>query len=380
MKKISLVLTVALSACFTFSLFTSCQHTSTDSNHNKDIIVKKSRYEKPINQNGQFNVPYRSLNTSKVITRFGFGSCNDQTQDQPLWKKISAKNLDLFIMMGDNIYASRPEHKPIFDQYVRLNRNKDYAELREKVPFLATWDDHDYGQNDGGFDNPEKKEALRVFRNYWSYTKNIIPADQDGVYHSRIIGEKKQRVQVILLDTRSSRSELLPSTEAEQKMQPPRLYVQNTQPEARILSDAQWSWLKAELQKPAELRLIVSSIQFIPTDHGFEKWNNFPAEREKMIQLLEKNKIKNVIFLSGDRHLSSLAKMKTKQGDIFEMTASGLNRPSRATEPELDQFYVVPTFLKINFGLAEINWPAKQITLSIVDENDQQPITQTIKF
>ena len=35
------------------------------------------------------SIPYRSLDTSKKITTFGFGSCNDQTLDQPLlWNLV----------------------------------------------------------------------------------------------------------------------------------------------------------------------------------------------------------------------------------------------------------------------------------------------------
>lgn len=387
--------------------------------------VKKFRYERPkeiARKESLLNIPYRTIDNSKSITTFGFGSCNDQTKEQPLWKLIKAHNPQLFIMMGDNVYASKPENRPIMDQYVKLNENKDYLDLREAVPFMATWDDHDYGQADGGIDNPHKQEARKTFRQYWTYLKNIIPKDQEAIYHSRIVGEKnKKRVQFIILDTRYDRSPLakpvdpapvmipavpqLPSTPllksgntAELKEDPtappvpvpvkappppptPKMYGLNEDPKARILSDEQWKWLEAELKKPAELRIIVSSIQIIADDHGFEKWGNFPLERKKFLDLLNKNNIRNAVVLSGDRHLASIAKIQlNKKTELYDITSSALNKPSPAKEPEVDQTYVGPSYLGINFGLATIDWSKRQLEIQIIDEDDKAQLSQTIKF
>ncbi len=369
MKKITiLLLSIALYNCQT-----------TPEIKDASVTVVKQKYSRP-EQPYQLNIPYRRLDTEKVVTKFGFGSCNDQNKPQPLWKKINDKQFDLFLMMGDNVYASSPADKPIIDQYIKLNSNKDYQDLREKTPFLATWDDHDFGQNDGGFDNPEKLEAQKLFVNYWSYTKNNIPPTQNGIYNSQILGNKKQRVQFIMLDTRFDRSALIKNENPDPASKIPRLYLPDTSEKSHIFSSEQWKWLEAELKKPAELRFIISSIQFIANDHAFEKWGNFPLEQQKMIQLLEKNKLKNVIFLSGDRHLSAIAKQKIKTGDLFDVTSSGLNRPSRATEPEIDQLYNAPSYLKINFGQAEIDWAKKHVVISIIGEDGSAPLTQTIGF
>lgn len=333
----------------------------------------------------QLLIPYRSLDTSASVETIGFGSCNDQTKAQPLWGLIQKNNPELFIMMGDNVYASRPENKPILNQYIKLNENEDYKKLREKTPFLAIWDDHDYGQNDGGADNPEKEEARNIFLNYWGYLKPTLPKNQKALYHSRLIGSGKKRVQIILLDTRWDRSALLKnpeySPEAPQTNVFPKIYLPQTDPKAQMLSAEQWAWFESELKKPAELRLIISSIQVIANDNYFEKWGNFPSEREKFFKLLEKNKIKNAVILSGDRHLSAIAqydlKNKTK---IYEITSSGLNKPSRNKEPEVDTTYIKPSFLAINFGLAKIDWAKKEVLFQIIDEKNTAQLEQVFKF
>lgn len=332
----------------------------------------------------QLNIPYRSLDANKEISLIGLGSCADQNLPEPIWSTVQKSNPELFIMMGDNIYASRKDDKPIIDQYIKMNKISDYKQLRETIPFLATWDDHDYGQNDGGVDNPEKEEARRVFLNYWSYLKPTLPTDQKGIYHSRIIGSKNRKVQVILLDTRWDRTALNknPDYNAETNTeQPPKIFLPTTDNGARILSEAQWKWLDQQLAKPAQLRLIVSSIQLIPNDHYFEKWGNFPKERERFFNLLKKHKAKNTVILSGDRHLSAIAKEEVQGlGTVFEVTASSLNKASRALVPEQDQSYVASSFLKPNFGLLAIDWSKKTLTAKIVDDENKPQMEQTIKF
>lgn len=365
-------------------IYTSACTTSNKSEDDPPLMGQKHVLPQT-SKAASFNVPYRSLDTSKKVTQFGFGSCNDQTQEQPLWKNILNQNPELFVMLGDNVYASTPETKPIYDQYLKLNENEDYKKVREAIPFLATWDDHDYGQNDGGADNPEKEEARKVFLNYWGYLRQTHSKNQQAIYHSRIIGSKNQRVQFILLDTRTDRSALVKNPDynpqAEVQSGPPKIYLPTDDTKTQILSQDQWKWLEQELQKPAELRILISSIQLIPNDHYFEKWGNFPHERQKFFDLLKKLKTKNLVILSGDRHLSAISKYEIQKNQtIYEITASGLNRPSRNKEPEVDSTYTSPSFLKINYGLAQIDWTQKQVTFEIRDTEDKVQLSQTVLF
>jgi alkaline phosphatase D len=331
----------------------------------------------------KLNIPYRSLDTSKSIDTFGFGSCNHQDQPQPLWALIDKNNPQLFIMMGDNVYASTKETKPIVDQYLKLNTNQDYRALRERIPFLAIWDDHDYGQNDGGFSNPEKDDARMVFLNYWGYLKQTLPKKQKALYHSRIIGKAPKRVQIILLDTRWDRSDLVknPNYNPDDQSQPPKPYLPTTDKSSRILSEDQWKWLEDEIKKPAELKILVSSIQVLADGHSFEKWGNFPHEKERLLRLIKNNKSKNLIIFSGDRHMAALSKISLgPKNDLFEITGSALNRPSRLVTPEIDPVYVGTNVPTINFGLGKINWKNRKVTLEIHDADDKIQISQDVKF
>lgn len=303
-------------------------------------------------------IPSRGIDYSKELDTIAFGSCAMQTQPQPIWTTISKNSPELFLAMGDNIYASLPHEKPIASQYKILDQIPEYRKIRSEVPFLATWDDHDFGERDGGADFTGKQSSQMDFMNYWTYMKNSIPLEQAGIYHAKMIGPKKKTVQVIMLDTRYHRSPLLEKEGNEGKAYD---YLPS---EGTILGETQWQWLEAQLQRPADLRLIVSSIQLIANDPKFEKWGNFPHERERFFSLLKKYKIRNAIVLSGDRHIASIAKKDIKGlGPLYEVTASSLNRPSRYTDA--DSHYIGNTYSQENFGLAHIDWKKRQVKLEV---------------
>ncbi len=369
-----------------FAFFSSCQHKTTPVEA-ASAVPLKPKYVRVEDKSKEslLSIPYRSLDTSKTITSFGFGSCNDQSLEQPLWKNIINRNFDLFLMTGDNIYTSKKDSKTFTDHYISLNQNSDYKKLRELTPFLATWDDYDFGQNDGGVDNPDKVLAKTSFMNYWIYLKQILPKNQKAIYHSRILGTKKERVQFIMLDTRWDRSPLVKNPEFNPESQipsiPPKFYLPTSDKTTQLLGEDQWVWLESELKKPAELRILVSSIQFIANDHYFEKWGNFPHERERFLKILKTNKIKNLVIISGDRHLAAISKIERgSDGILYDITSSALNRPSRNTEPEIDLAYTAPSFLKINYGSAQIDWSRKKVTFSVLDVDDKVQLSQDVSF
>lgn len=349
MKKIALILLFLLPACSTIQ----SPPTSTTP------PVAKVSSEAPKVTKYLSDLPFRGLNTGATLTTIAFGSCANQDQPQPIWKTIEGNNPELFLFMGDNVYASNPTQRPRAEQYRKLDLIPEFRSLREKVPFLVTWDDHDFGLKDGGASWSEKDAAQEDLMNFWSYTRAALPMNQKGIYHSKIIGSKKQRVQIIMLDTRYFRSELLDRPGLEGKA-----YNFLPNEKGTVLGEAQWSWLEKELKKPAELRIVVSSYQLIPNDPTFEKWGNFPKERQRFFDLIKKTKAKNVVIFSGDRHIGSISKMPLKgYGDLVEITASALNRPTNFSDA--DQFYVGNFYNKENFGLAHIDWARKKMNVEL---------------
>lgn len=105
----------------------------------------------------------------------------------------------------------------------------------------------------------------------------------------------------------------------------------SSDPDATILGEDQWVWLAEQLLQPADLRLIVSSIQVLPTEQCFEKWANFPAERERLLRVIAESQAQGVVLLSGDRHSSEISVINRQDigYPLYEITSSGLNNALR---------------------------------------------------
>ncbi|MCZ6604386.1 MAG: alkaline phosphatase D family protein, partial [Alphaproteobacteria bacterium] len=255
-----------------------------------------------------------------VLTRIAFGSCADEEFAQPIWKAIAAADPDIFLFMGDNIYVDQLDGEfvenvtpqMISDAYELMARHPDYSPFRSAVPILAAWDDHDFGKNDGGWEFEFKTQSKEMMLDFFGVAADAAVRGRDGLYHATTFGPQGRRVQIIMLDTRWFRSPLTPTDEwgAPGKER----YVVSTATEQIILGEAQWAWLDARLREPADLRLLVSSIQVISEGHGWELWRNLPAERQRFFELLRQTKVENLVLLSGDRHVGGLYRLEGQTG------------------------------------------------------------------
>jgi len=183
------------------------------------------------------------------------------------------------------------------------------------------------------------------------------------------MGPEGKRLQFIMLDTRTFRSELPQVKEGKRKV-----YVPQSGPEATMLGKEQWTWLEAELKKTAELRLIVSSIQILATAHRFEKWANMPDERTRFIKLLKDTNPGPTILLSGDRHLAEVSKMSSKEStlpfDLYEMTSSGMTHAYAPDDP--GPLRLPGTFTReTNYGLLDINWGKKAPSVTLIIQSKE---------
>ena len=305
---------------------------------------------------------------SPPLTRIAFGSCADQDKPQPIWDAILAYHPDLFIFTGDNVYGdfNTEDAANLKRAYALAREIAGYNRLRESVNHLAVWDDHDYGINDGGGDFPHKAVSKDLFLDFWKVPEGDIRRTREGIYDSHIIGPPGMRVQVILLDVRWFRSPLKPS---DQRGAPGKeRYLPDPDPAKTMLGDAQWAWLAGELRKPAELRLLVSSTQVLAEGHGWERWGNFPRERDRLIATIRDSGARGVVLLSGDRHVGALYR-ETPPGmpPLYEVTSSGLNMVYwAANEPGPNRLGAL--YPAANFGVVDIDWWERRVTLALRDE------------
>jgi len=294
-----------------------------------------------------------------VIT---FGSCSRQDAGEQLWKEVIAQNPSLWIWLGDNIYGDSHDMVVLQQKYELQKAQPDYQQLIKTCPIIGTWDDHDYGVNDGGRAYARKKESQQLLLDFLDVPAGNPRRARAGAYSSYVVGQGDRQVKVILLDTRFFRDTVY-------KLSPPEVgYKPNTT--GTILGEEQWKWLEKELKNsPAAFHIIGSSIQVISSEHPYEKWANFPSERERLFQLLVKLQPKNVLFVSGDRHIGEVSKT-TVPGlpyQLYDFTSSGLTHTWQTAREEKNQFRVGQLIVEKNYGLIRINWnnvlPAMQLEL-----------------
>ena len=303
-----------------------------------------------------------------LVSHIAFGSCID-TPEHPMLDRALTLPMNVFLLMGDNIYADTQDMAVMRAKYDALKASTFFRELRRKVPVLATWDDHDFGANDAGADYPKRREAQAEFLRWLDEPADSPRRQREGVYDARVFGPPGKRVQVILLDTRYFRSPLQRVPRAEQKAIGG-VYVPNPDRSTTMLGEAQWRWLEAQLKVPAELRLIVSSIQFVSEFSGAEAWANLPHEKQRMLDLLRATQASGVLFLSGDRHWCELSRMEGPGYPLYDLTASALTQKHPRGTPSENRYRALPTtYHDVNVGHLHIDWSASDpaLTLKIID-------------
>lgn len=312
-------------------------------------------------------------------TRILFLSCIDPDFPQPLWKEVNEAGADIVLLIGDNIYADSGDPQILKRNYDSLNAQPGFQQLKKSTPISGIWDDHDYGINDGGREFEGKHAAQKAFLDFFEVPDNSPRRQQEGVYHSLMLGEENKRVQIILLDTRYFRSPLNMNSWIWYYID---RYDPSTDEEQAMLGEAQWAWLEQELQKPAELRIMVSSIQFAANNHGFERWEELPKEQQRMYDLLKKTQAKGVIFISGDRHLSEFMKINTKDSGLnyplYDFTSSSFNHSISNKFLSATERQIGEAIFEDNFGIIDIQWLDEPIIEVKLQGADEKPYLEKI--
>ena len=248
----------------------------------------------------------------------------------------------------------------------------EFSRLRENVPTMAVWDDHDYGINDGWSDFELKEETQELYLDFFGEPGDSWRRSTPGIYDSRIFGPDGRRVQVVLLDVRYFRSAPQPDTRSAEEKKAANTsgrYLPSDDPEATVIGADQWAWLEDQLQEPAELRLLVSGYPIVATETGRDAWGNFPLERQRLFDLIGETGANGVIFLSGDVHFAEISRSDEGPYPMIDFTSSPLAARSRGNDALANSRRISDTYAEHNFGLVEIAWdaePAPIVTLGVI--------------
>ena len=306
-----------------------------------------------------FDVPVKIL----------FGSCLHQDKPQPIWQSMNQEQADLFVLLGDNVYGDTEDMAELKAKYAKQWSTSGMQTMLANTPTIGIWDDHDFGENDAGAKYPQKEASRHIMLDYFNVPKDSLRRTRtDGIYTSHMLTQTHTKVQIILPDLRWNRSPLESVgqlkyffSKAPNNLGP---YLPSKDKSTTMLGETQWQWLEQQLQQPADIRILATSLQFLPEFSGWESWANFPHERKRFLALLDKYQINNLVIVSGDTHWSELSKITRKNShELWEMTASGLTEEWKAVSP--NKHRVGESYAKANYGVIELS--GRQLTMSIKD-------------
>jgi len=324
-----------------------------------------------------------SCKQESAVTKIAFGSCGWQDEPQPVLDLAAEQKPDAFIFLGDNIYGDTENMDTLQAKYNRWGAKDEYKKLDSSTKIFATWDDHDFGWNDAGKWYPYKKESKEIFLKFFKEPAESDRRKHDGIYHTEYLKSGDKTIQVILLDVRTFRNNLLLYDTAAKLPRENYFYrpdyIPHTSTDSTLLGAEQWNWLEGELAKPADLRLVCSGSQFSIEYNGYEAWANFPHEQKRMLELIKKTKANGVIFLTGDVHYAEISKLQ-EQGlyPIYDVTSSGIT--STWDFATLNKNRIEGPVMDNHFGLLTIEWQTDPvIKMEIIDKYRNNRIEYTIK-
>jgi alkaline phosphatase D len=296
------------------------------------------------------------LHANSKAYRIAFGSCHNTTERLDIWQPINQLRPNIWIWGGDIIYADSPNTNIHQSKYNELLSLPPYQLLMSYAKVIGVWDDHDYGGDNVGIEYPAKRASQKMLLDFLKEPATSPRRKQQGIYTSYDYIINDFRIKIILLDVRYFRAP--PHTDSD------------------ILGSEQWHWLRKTIKSKntsqANMVIVVSGSQVIPSEHEFEKWSDYPQSRSKLLNMLHKLSTKYKIILSGDRHHAEISKstLARSNSTIYELTSSGLTHAHLYRTKEKNSSRISDLFTERNFGLIEVaidKQESKSITLNIFD-------------
>jgi alkaline phosphatase D len=274
--------------------------------------------------------------------KLGIASCaNFEHGYFSAYRHLAAEQPDLMIFLGDYIYEKAHNGDVLRRhsdgvaaktlaqyrrRYAQYRLDPDLQALHAAVPSLVTWDDHEV-QNDYAGDWSETFDDPAVFRQrraaaYQAFYEHmpLRPAlsQQHGadmrIYDRTSFGSL---LQLHLLDGRQYRSREACYAKPDHgggHLETDRSCAELRQSDRSMLGAVQEDWLYDGLAtSPANWNLIAQDVLMAPfrealpaPEHGFssatDRWDGYPANRNRLLQHLYQARPGNPVVLSGDIH------------------------------------------------------------------------------
>jgi hypothetical protein len=222
----------------------------------------------------------------KGVTTTAFISCANASTE-PVWQRIGTLDVDQVVFGGDTPYIDVADLPTIRQKHRSFLETASLQALIRRTPIAATWDDHDFGLNNGnGVSAADRKEKTRQgFVEYRAHDQ--YGTGNAGIYHS----VKTGAMEIFLLDPRWWSQTMASPVDPSKKT---------------CFGPEQWAWLQQALEKSKAPFKILTMGQVWQDKKNAENDDMFTYlhERDALFDFIRSKKIPGVILVGGDIHLS----------------------------------------------------------------------------
>ena len=258
------------------------------------------------------------------------------------------KDAKFMVWLGDNNYLRDVDFQSrsgIYHRYTHSRAVEELQPLLAKMHHYAIWDDHDYGPNNSDRTYGHKDKTREAFEDFWA-NPNYGVMGLEGITGNFTWND----CEFFLMDNR--------------------WYRTPQSAEGSILGDKQLTWLIDALRTSnASIKFICIGGQVVNDFVGHENYAVFGAERKKILHLIDDNNIKNVVFLTGDRHHSEVSVYNTPDGDkIYDITSSPITSGAydHSDEPNSLRFKKDAIIGENNYAVLEVSGKRTKRKLKVV--------------
>jgi alkaline phosphatase D len=264
---------------------------------------------------------FRALDREKKDFKFILASCISDTFNEigsQAWNSALTHKPDAIFLIGDNVYADTHngvyvgksgDEKHLWNRYATTAMVTKLYRAKHLIPVYATWDDHDYGENNQNKNYKYKKQVLNIFKLFFAHD-NVIEKSLEfgpGVSSFLTIGDHR----FTFFDDRYFRD----------------IEDSKTKQAGYHFGEKQIKWFEENLKKTKGQTWLISGDQYFGAHHPYESFaGHHPKKFKSFLSLLKKNKQHQFMFLSGDRHhVEGFALEKSILGyPSIEYTVSGM--------------------------------------------------------
>ena len=303
-------------------------------------------------------------NTAETI-RIAFGSCFHKIgiQNPNLMRLIAERGNHAMLLLGDLAADDREANTNMhYADYLLRDVSKPWRTFSANIPIYASWDDHDYLNNDksglqsGQIQDKQRNALRKLWQENWANPRTVV--EGRGIYFNTVIGD----IEIIMLDTRSCRN------------------WSKRNRRGSYLGDAQMQWLLKTL-KTSKAHFIILTSGTMWSDFmakAKDSWGSWDVPgRGEIFKFIEENNINGVLLLSGDRHGARGFKIKRPSGFAlheFEVASlGGVSGPGAFAADKSAQIFGYADRLKA-FGefTFDMSKPDPEVTFRLINEEGEE--------